>query len=98
MSIKISPWLLPTPFVALALLVGCSAKLDIVSKPAQPAASAPTTKVSTQWDNSQPVFIDEVCHDGILYLINNKGGMTHKVDPQRSSFGGAIHCPTKELK
>lgn len=94
MSLEISPWLLPMPFVALALLVGCSAKLDVVSKPNEPAT------VAVPWaggKSTSSMDVSEVCYDGILYLVNIKGGMTHKIDPQRLSFGGAIHCPTKEL-
>jgi hypothetical protein len=55
-------------------------------------------KTTVHWDNPQPIWFEEVCHDGIIYLVSSKGGITHKIDPQRASFGGALYCPTKELK
>jgi hypothetical protein len=81
-------WLVPSPVIAitvLSLLAGCGKKVDPDFHPA-------TTVILR--DNTSEIHIDEVCHDGIVYLITARGSITHKINPRRADFGGAITCPS----
>lgn len=75
--------------VVLLVLTGCEAKLKVESKPNEPNEPTKIT-VSRVTD----MTVAETCYDGVVYLVNSRGGMTAKID--RSSLGmsaGVVPSP-----
>lgn len=89
-DISISPWLIPTPFVLLALLVGCEAKLNVTSKPNESVV----VKVPRGEGPAATVEISEMCYDKVVYLVSARGGIAPKINPDRGGqFSLFVSCP-----
>lgn len=83
--------------VAAALLAGCEARLNVASKP-NTATEINVPHVGTSV--TAKMSVSEMCYDGIVYLVNNRGGMAPKIDragAQGTTMGGSsgpfIKCP-----
>lgn len=74
--------------VTLLVLTGCEAKLKVESKPNEPTV----VTIPYAQGGTASMQVSEVCYDGVLYLVNTKGGMTAKINQSsiRTSFSVSL--------
>jgi hypothetical protein len=83
-------WPLYVLIVIGVLLVGCEAKLNVTSKPNEPVL----VKVPRVEGPTVNVEVSEMCYDKVVYLVNQKGGMAPKINPDRGGqFSLFVSCP-----
>lgn len=78
---------------AVMHLTGCEAKLNVKSAPSTPLNQQVEVRVPNNLGLAEVVSISEMCYDGVVYLINSRGGMAPKINPDRGGqFSLFVSC------
>ena len=88
--------LMVTVLLTIVVLSACEARFNVSSKPTDTSG----TPLSNVYDfpSQQPkgtITVKEICHEGVLYLLTDRGGLTAKINPRHESGTtmGWAHSP-----
>lgn len=88
----ITPFLIGVMFIGF-VLAGCEARLNVTSKPNEPTR----IDVPNGLGNGA-LLISEVCYDGVVYLVTDRGGISPKMVDSSAPIGPTSGTFVKRCK